>query len=127
MFQQRTLSRVLIPLLLSLALVPTNLTAEETCVTSAQGSHQRALVQVQGQAWLDVECSDRCENDASNALASYERALVQLEGIVIFDVACTDACATDTVDAIASYERAVLQAHGQIMSGSPQANCGTVA
>jgi hypothetical protein len=120
MATHRSLSRLLVALVLSLAIFPTMLAAQDAGIQDAQDSYERALLQAYGERLVDVDTGACSSNDDA-----HERALLQAHGERL--LACAEGCSTVTADAIASYARALLGAQDHVMVSSIQAGCAITA
>jgi hypothetical protein len=121
MATHRLLSRLLVALILSIAILPTTLAAQDA-EQGAQDSYERALLQAYGERLIDVAVDEECAT--SNA---HDRAVLQAYGERLIDLACAEGCSGATADAIVSYARALLGAQDHVLAGSGYPGCGVTA
>jgi hypothetical protein len=120
MATHRLLSRLLVALILSVAILPAPLRAQESCPSIDLASYERAFIQAHGQRF------DASAMSEADAVPSYDRAFMQAHGERLFDVAC-ESCATDVADSTMSFERALIQAQDHVMVSTVRASCVVVA
>lgn len=122
MSTHRLLSRLLVALILTLAILPSPLAAQDATTRNALASYERSLLQAYGERLVDVAVEAECATTDA-----HERAVLQAYGERLNDLACAEGCAGVTDDAIASYARALLGAQDHVMASSIYAGCGVTA